>query len=150
MLTLQPISAFNYKPVTALRVTPAQEAFTPPAVEILAKAYAWQSLHSRAWAVCFNDTVIGVLLLTDGMNTYELKHLLIDRKHQRRGHGKKAVKLLLMQLIRERRRGSVAVSIDPKNDVALGLFKGLGFREAGYGDPFAPGAAVLTYELPEV
>ena len=148
MITLKPITPFNYKQVTLLRASPTQSAFTPSATEILARAYAWRDMYSRALAICYNDGIVGVLLLSDGMNGYELKHLLIDVKHQRKGYGKKTVKHLLSRLRREKRSDSISVSVSRSNEAAMGLFKALGFREPGYGDPFKPEACVLVYTFP--
>ena len=67
---------------------------------------------------------------------YDIWHMMIDRAHQGRGYGKKALERCL-EYIRTKPFGDsnrVALTCHEGNSAALGLYTGLGFLPTGQRD----------------
>ena len=102
-ITLQEITAGTVRSVCALDVAVEQRGYVAPNAISLAEA----NFNPGAWfrAICLNDTPIGFVMLRDpsipgaaakGLAPGEigLWRLMIDRNHQHRGHGRRALDLV--------------------------------------------------------
>ena len=63
-------------------------------------------------------------------NSYWIGGFVIDAAQQRRGYGRRAMQILL-QWGTELGYDTAGLSYEPDNDVAKGLYAGLGFTETG-------------------
>jgi diamine N-acetyltransferase len=129
-LTLAPVDADSWRAVAALEVTEAQRAYVAePAYYLALCAYGglWHPL-----AVRLGGEVIGFLMWAvdpdDG--SCALGGVLIDRRHQRRGHGRRAIEAALAMLAAEGGHRRFALSYRPDNP-ARRLYLALGFEETG-------------------
>jgi diamine N-acetyltransferase len=129
-LTLTPVGARDWRDVAGLQVTEAQREYVAEPTYYLALcAYggAWHPL-----AVRLGERVIGFLMWAvdpdDGRCW--LGGLLIDARHQRRGHGRRAVEAALGMLAGEHGHRSFALSYHPDNP-AKALYRAFGFVETG-------------------
>ncbi len=129
-LTLVPVDADTWRGVAALEVAEAQRAYVAEPAHYLALcAYGglWHPL-----AVVLGDEVIGFLMWAvdpdDG--SCWLGGLLVDRRHQRQGHGRRAIESALTLLSGEGGHRSFALSYRPDNP-ARRLYLALGFEETG-------------------
>ncbi len=127
-LTLTPVGADEWRDVAALEVTEAQRAFVAaPTFYLALCAYGglWHPL-----AVLLGERVIGFVMWAvdpdDG--SCWLGGLFIDRRHQRRGHGRQAVEAALDLLAREGGHLRFALSYAADNP-AKSLYAALGFEE---------------------
>ena len=57
--------------------------------------------------------------------------MMIDKKHQGKGYGKEAIKLVIedIQSIKEDRHQTITLSYEPDNEHAKRLYEKMGFRE---------------------
>jgi diamine N-acetyltransferase len=129
-VTVRPVGAEDWRDVADLRVTEAQRAFVADPARYLALCAfggAWQPLSVRLGA-----SVIGFVMWAvdpdDG--SCWLGGLLIDRRHQRRGYGRRAVVAALAMLEAQHGHRRFALSYRPDNP-AKGLYAALGFVETG-------------------
>jgi diamine N-acetyltransferase len=128
---LVPVDASTWRAVADLEVDAAQRRFVAEPSRYLALcAYGgeWTPL-----AVRLGDEVIGMLMWAidpeDG--SCWLGGVLVDRRWQRRGLGRRAVAQALAQLSDAARAGGFALSYHPDNDAARRTYRALGFVETG-------------------
>jgi diamine N-acetyltransferase len=128
---LEPIDASNWRAVADLEVHPSQRRFVAEPSRYLALcAYGgtW-----TPWAVRLGDDVIGMLMWAidpeDG--ACWLGGVLIDRRWQRRGLGRRAVAAALRRLAAAGTGVGFALSYDPDNEAARRTYRALGFVETG-------------------
>lgn len=125
------IDAGNWGACAELRVTDHQAQFVAPATRYLAMcAYGDSPWHPLA--VLADDTVTGFVMraIDAEENSLWIGGLLIDRAHQRLGYGQSAVGALIRQAAAAG-HPSVALSYQPNNQSARGLYASLGFVETG-------------------
>jgi diamine N-acetyltransferase len=124
------VSADTWRDVAALEVTEAQRAFvTEPTYYLALCAYGgvWHPM-----AVRLDDRVIGFVMwgVDPDDGSCWLGGLFVDRRHQRQGHGRRALEALMHQLAQEHGHRRFALSYRPDNP-AKPLYQALGFRETG-------------------
>lgn len=128
--TLAPVSADTWRAVAELEVTEVQRAFVAEPTRYLALcAYggAWQPLVVR-----LGERVIGFVMWAvdpDDASCW-LGGLIIDRRHQRQGHGRRTLEALMAWLTTEHGHRRFALAYRPDNP-AKSLYQALGFRETG-------------------
>jgi len=136
-LTLEPITACNYHECIALEAFPEQKdcfyfKSNKPNVVSLAEAYVYKG--SRVLAIYDSKTMVGALFYNPPKRGKAwLTRLMIDRRYQRRGYGRKAMEMLV-ELVRKEARGKsvrLGLSYEPHNKVAEKLYHSLGFRPSG-------------------
>lgn len=152
MIRLEKVTCKNEEDVIRLDVFESQHPFVASNVESLAEAYvAVTSDEACAYpfAVCDDDTLVGFLML--GYNeaalegpdapaslrdNYSLWRLMIDKRCQRRGFGREAVRLAL-EFVRTWPHGKAeacVTSYHPDNEAARKLYASFGFAENGETD----------------
>ncbi|MGG5260489.1 GNAT family N-acetyltransferase [Phycicoccus avicenniae] len=129
-VVLSPVDAQTWRAVAALRVHPDQEEFVAAPLHYLALcAYGgvWNPL-----AVTVDDEVVGFLMwgLDDDGSTW-LGGILVDAGHQGRGIGRAVVLAALELLEPQAGPAGFALSYQPANTRAAGLYRSLGFVETG-------------------
>ncbi len=130
LLTLKPVGADEWRDVTALEVTEAQRSFVAaPAYYLALCAYGglWRPL-----AIVLDERVIGFLMwaVDPEDDSCWLGGFFIDRRHQRRGYGRRAIEAALRMLATDGGHRHFALSYAPDNP-AKPLYASLGFRETG-------------------
>ena len=147
MVSLKDINPDSYHQVAGLRITEEQSEFVPPAVNIMARAYAWRNKNSSAYAIYSDDTIIGIVMIGDDIDCYELHQFLIDSSYQKKGYGKQAVRLIIDRLSHEHKYDCIKLSVIKKNEAAIHLYKSMGFIDAKYTDPKKPNSFILIYNF---
>lgn len=129
-VTLRPITPENFRPVVQLKVGPGQEHFVATNVYSLAQAKVWPSYVPLA--IYADETPVGFLMHgPDEAGQRWIIRLMVDAEHQRQGHGRAAMRLILAEFRADPACGSVAISYEPANQVAADLYRELGFVETG-------------------
>lgn len=149
MITMAPIRHDNWLECIALEVAPEQRGCVNPNIFSLAETYA----HSDAcpedaaefyrclpFGVYADGVMVGFALVTyerecdhDGLPAYEIYRLMIDRRHQRRDHGRAAVEALLgyIRTLPCGEASHIYVQWHPENAASARLFAGAGFIPVG-------------------
>ena len=151
-ITLEKITYKNYvKTIWGLKVTPKQKHFVASNVGSMAEAYVAITNGAVAlpFAICRNKKPIGFLMIGYSCSddedwededpafiemvkkSYCLWRFMIDKRYQRKGYGRKAMKLAL-DYIRTFPKGKAEycwLSYEPENEVAKKLYESFGFIE---------------------
>ena len=148
MIRLADIHEGNFFAARALTVAPEQRGFLDTAEGILARGYLYRRENARVWAIEDDGAVVGLALVKDMDEEpacYDLQQFMIDARHQRRGLGGEALRLILARLKAEGKYGCVEVCVKRSDLPALCLYERAGFADTGYVDPDAPDCLNLMY-----
>ncbi len=129
-VSLKPLTAENYYSCVALSTDESQKHMVPSAGLVLSE---FAPLHDMTpTAIYSGDTVVGLMMHGRDRKggRYWLSAFLIDKKHQRRGYGKKALDLLIRRLTEDGVE-ALYLSYTPDNASAWRLYKSLGFVRTG-------------------
>ena len=150
MIHLEKIDHKNVWDIIELEVTEAQDDFVASNRISLVQAYSVRDSETAAFpfGIYDGDTPVGFLMI--GFNeaaaygedenppkilkgNYSLWRLMIDKRYQRRGYGREAVRLALA-FVKTWPCGKAeycALSYEPENEVAAKLYHSFGFAENG-------------------
>ncbi len=100
IISLRPLTDANRAAVLSLRVSPAQEQFVGTVEGALLEAAEEPGAHGIFWAVYDGETPVGFVMWSDevegpGYIAHYLWKLLVDERHQRRGHGTATLDLIV-------------------------------------------------------
>ncbi|MBR5712282.1 MAG: GNAT family N-acetyltransferase [Lachnospiraceae bacterium] len=132
MVRLGEITTENIDEVLGLRVRDDQSAFVSTTAESLAQAYVYRDT-AFPFAVYDGDEIVGFIMMGyyEAKDYYTLWKLLIDRNHQGRGYGRKALELGLAFLEERFGVSEVYTGVAPGNAVAKALYHSMGFEDTG-------------------
>ena len=149
MVHLEKITHKNAWDVCELTIFESQYPFVADNEESLAEAYlavTSEASYAYPFAVYDDDTLVGFVMLgyneswIEGpdapaslKNNYSLWRLMIDKRYQRQGFGREAVRLAL-EFVRTWPHGKAeacVTSYNPENEVARKLYASFGFAENG-------------------
>lgn len=149
MIKLIEVNEDNWMAFAALRVREEQQGFLDSALGILARGYAYRERRARVFGIAEGEKAVGLALVKDldeEPACYDLQQFMIDERHQGRGCGTEALRLILAELEGERKYPCAEVCVKREN-AALRLFEKAGFRDTGYVDPDVPDAVNLMYHF---
>ncbi len=153
MLRLEKINHKNVWDICDLKVFRAQRSFVAPNIGSIVQAYSVWDTDTAAFpfGIYHGDKPVGFLMI--GFNesaadydpeagfeppksyddNYTIWRLMIDKRYQKKGYGREAVRLAL-DFIRTWPCGKAeycAVSYEPENEAARKLYLSMGFVENG-------------------
>lgn len=136
-ITLQKVDESNFIACFNLELNDGQEQFVSHPIRSLAQAYVYYQ-QCTPFAVFSGGEVVGyVMVIYDyDEETYNIWHLMVDRRHQRKGFGRATMELVL-EYIRTKPFGAsnrVLMTVNPQNSAACALYQALGFTETGRSD----------------
>ena len=130
MVNLKPVTIDNFWDVISLEVEKDQNFVASNAISI-AQSKVDPSLIPLA---IYNDqTLVGFLLygIDPDDGNYWIVRLMVDKKHQKNGYGKKAMEIIIDKIKEDTSHNKIAISTNPKNYIGLNLYKNLGFKSTG-------------------
>ena len=132
MVHLQPVTKENLDEVLSLKIYDSQAGFVSSTAESLAQAYVYRET-AFPFAVYSDQEVVGFIMMGfyEAKNYYTLWKLLIDRDHQHKGFGRKALELGIAFLKDCFDARKIYTGVIPGNDAAKKLYESMGFRETG-------------------
>ena len=132
-IELQAITPALRASVVGLEVEPEQRRFVAP-VEHYLELCDRPDSPWRPFAVVEHGEVVGFVMhgVDPDDDSAWIGGLVIDRAHQRRGIGRTVVDLLVVRAVADSRAS--ALSYEPANAVAKGLYERAGFVETGERD----------------
>jgi diamine N-acetyltransferase len=139
-VSLQAVTAENWRATLALGVPPAQQRFVadhaPIAAIALAKAYVRPGgLVWEPYAICAQGQAVGLVLLAyapGSADQYWIYHFFIDQHAQGRGYGRAALRAL-ETLVRSHHPACerIQLQVHPDNRRAQRLYAHAGFAPTG-------------------
>jgi diamine N-acetyltransferase len=131
-VTLRPVDASTWRAVAELTVAPGQERFVAaPAYYLALCAYdrVWHPMAVHGP----DDAVVGFLMwaIDPDDDSCWLGGIIVDAARQGRGLGRRAVVEAIRVLREQTGSTAFALSYEPDNTVARGLYSSLGFAETG-------------------
>jgi len=143
MIELRKITENNFEECIKLEPKEEQKRYVASNISSLAEAYVALTNNEcipMPYAIYDKDIMVGFIMLSyneadenDDGNVYWVCRLMIDKGHQGKGYGKKAMAKAL-ELIRTSPYGKatvVSLSYEPENVIARTLYASLGFVETG-------------------
>ena len=136
-IELRRIEESNFIDCFNLELDEGQDKFVSHPIKSLAKAYVYYN-QCTPFGIYADDKMVGyVMVIYDyDAEEYDIWHLMIDKKYQGNGFGKKAVKRC-MEYISTKPFGSsnkVALTCHENNLKGIKLYKSLGFEATGNRD----------------
>lgn len=126
-ISLRSIDEDNWRDCIRLVVGEDQKRFVATNENALALAYAHKEMQPRA--IYADDQMVGFVMYArdpdDGQ--WYINRFMIDQKHQAKGYGREALRILIDQL-RNEGVNSVDIIHKPDNHVAIKLYQEFGFR----------------------
>jgi diamine N-acetyltransferase len=136
-MSLREITDDNREAVVALRVGPGQERFVASVAKSLEDAATTPEGNPWYRAIYAGDEPVGFVMLSWDVTPapgiigpWFLWRLLIDERHQRRGHGRAALDLIV-DLIRAAGATELLTSYQPGEGEPWPFYEKLGFRPTG-------------------
>ena len=135
MIELRNITPENHLEVRALCVREDQQMFVASVDKSLADAFVWTDAQVRA--AYYNQAPFGFVMIfpfeQERRQVVNIVRLLVDAQHQGKGLGRELLRQTLAW-IESLGVDRVRISTVPDNEVALGLYKDIGFVETGIED----------------
>jgi diamine N-acetyltransferase len=138
-VSLREVTSANRAAVEALTVTAAQAGYVTGVAESLVEAA--ETPDARPWyrAVYHGDTPVGFVMISDGITVsnpdylgpYFLWRLLIDQRHQGRGHGSAALGLVVEHVRTRPDARLLITSVGQGPASPLDFYVRRGFRATG-------------------
>lgn len=132
-LTLNPVDASNWYAVVSLCVDESQKGFV--ATNAFSLAQAAYTPDAYPLAICADGKPVGFILYCYDRDfqppMWGMWRLMIDKKHQRKGYGRRALTLLLENLSAAKGHMPFYTSADPENTPAIALYESMGFCNTG-------------------
>ena len=132
MVHLEPVTKDNLDAVLALKTKEDQKGFVSTTAESLAQAYVYQET-AFPFAVYDDQEIVGFIMMGyyEEKKYYTLWKLLIDRKYQGRGYGRKALELGIAFLKERFHVTEIYTGVLPGNNMAKSLYHSVGFKDTG-------------------
>jgi len=150
MLRLVDVNEGNWLNVRQLSVGNGQEGFLDSALGIIARGYVYRHCRARVIGIADDDMIVGVALVRDldeEPACYDLQQFMIDCRHQGKGLGTQALRLIVAELAAERKYDCVEVCVKQEDAAALHVYEKVGFEDTGYVDDDAPDCRNLRYSF---
>ena len=132
MIHLEAVNKENIDELLALGIRDDQRGYVSTVAESLAQAYAYRKT-AYPFAVYEDDTVVGFIMMAyyEAKQYYTLWKFLIDKAHQHKGIGKKALELGIAFLKDRFHVSEVYTGVVPENAVAKRVYASAGFLPTG-------------------
>ncbi|WP_047983350.1 GNAT family N-acetyltransferase [Ornithinibacillus californiensis] len=131
VLHLQPITKENWTKAISLRVREDQVNFIASNAVSLAQLNFLENFHAKG--IFDDEEMVGFTLfgIDEDDHEYWIYRMMIDQKHQGKGYGKQAVKLVIddIRLMKDERHQTITLSYEPVNEHAKRIYEKMGFQE---------------------
>jgi diamine N-acetyltransferase len=131
MLHLNTITKENWVKAISLRVREDQTKFVASNAVSLAQLNFLENFHAKG--IYHGEEMIGFTLygIDEDDHEYWIYRMMIDQKHQGKGYGLAAVKLVIDDIknIKEDHHKTITLSYEPTNEHAKYVYEKMGFQE---------------------
>jgi diamine N-acetyltransferase len=130
-IKLRAIDRSLWEACCALKVSEGQRNFVAPNAYSLAQA-AYEP-DTYPMGILADGALAGFVMydFDSDANLWNMCRLMVDEKHQKKGIGEKAIRLLLDYVTARHGHVEFHTSAEPENGVAIALYEKLGFEKTG-------------------
>jgi len=146
VISLREVTAENWYDCCHLSIAEEQEGFVEPNSVSIAQSKYEPTLRLRA--IYLGQDLVGFAMYnteTEELGGHWIYRLMIDKRYQRRGIAKRAMRLIIDEIATSLNCRRLVVGYKPDNTAADALYSSLGFEDRG--DRFGKEMAVVL-ELP--
>ncbi len=139
-ITLQPVTAKNWRELIKLKVREDQNHFVASNLFSIAEAQFGEDFEGHYWemypfGIYDEETPVGFLMygcnFSHPTQQVFIYRLMVDAKYQGKGYGRWGMEKMMEIFRADGRIKVVGISYEPDNDVARKLYASLGFVETG-------------------
>lgn len=138
-ITLQPVTAKNWRDLIKLKVREDQNHFVATNVYSIAEAQFGDDFEGHwdlhPFGIYDEETPVGFLMYAYNFDhpTHQafIQRLMVDEKYQGKGYGRFGMERILEIFRADQRIMAVGISYEPENNLARKLYASLGFVETG-------------------
>ena len=132
MVHIEKVTQDNLDEVLRLKVNEDQCRYVSTTAESLAQAYVYKDT-AFPFAVYNDDEVVGFIMMGyyGAKAYYTLWKLLIDKDHQHKGYGRRALEQGIAFLKENYNVKEIYTGVTPGNNNAKALYTSMGFKETG-------------------
>jgi len=131
MLHLEEITKENWIDAISLRVREDQTNFVASNAVSLAQLNFLEKFKAKG--IYYGEKMVGFALYgsDEEDDEYWIYRMMIDQKHQGKGYGKEAIRLVIddIKKHKEDRHKTITLSYEPENEHAKRIYEKMGFRE---------------------
>jgi diamine N-acetyltransferase len=130
-MKFEEINENNYRECLRLKVKKEQIGLVSENNALaLAKAYVYRN-SAHPYVIYDNEKMIGFIQYRElyDLGNYLIDKIMISDEFQGKGLGKKAMELMIEKLKSESKYKKICLCVDLKNEIALSLYRKLGFRQ---------------------
>lgn len=150
MVSLIEVNEENWIEFAKLSVDESQKMYLANNVGIIARGYVFRDCCAKVWGIADDGVAVGLALVRDldeEPATYDLQQFMIDSKHQKKGYGSMALRLILSKLEKEHKYDCVEVCVKKDDVAAIHVYEKVGFKDSGYIDEDAPDFLNFVYRF---
>jgi diamine N-acetyltransferase len=131
MITLREVTIENWLSIIRLKTSEEQTKYVASNSTSLAQAHFQPDCIPLG--IYEDEEPVGFAMYTldPTDKEYWIFRLMIDKDHQSKGYGRKAMELLLDRIKEDKNHHSIFISFEPENDWAKNLYTSLGFAPDG-------------------
>ncbi|MGZ9236188.1 MAG: GNAT family N-acetyltransferase [Anaerolineales bacterium] len=138
-LELRPVTQENWQSLIKLKVRDGQQDYVASNLYSIAESHFGFDEEGHwelsPYGLFLNDEPVGFAMTGLNINHSRFQglvlRLMVDEKHQGRGYGREAMKVMKEMFRADGRVKAVGISYAPENEVARKLYASLGFVETG-------------------
>ena len=133
-IKFEEINQVNWEDCISLEVDESQNKFVDRnAFSLVEATYAEYKDALHPLAIYDEDLMVGFLMyeVDDEEQDMGMCRLMLDKKYQNMGYGRKAVQMLIERMINQYGKRSFYTSFVPENTVARKLYTSVGFEDTG-------------------
>lgn len=146
MVRFVAIDRHNYLSVLDLSVAEEQRRFVASNMYSLAQAFVQPECVPLALYAENRPVGFVMYALDEDDHEYWIYRLMIDKRYQRRGYGREAMRMLIERIQADENHRVIYISFEPENQPAQALYESLGFVPDGR---IEYGEVVYKLERPE-
>jgi diamine N-acetyltransferase len=138
-IELRPVTQENWQSLIKLKVRDGQKDFVASNLYSIAESHFGFDEEGHwelsPYGLFLNGEPVGFAMM--GLNVHHSRfqglilRLMVDEKHQGRGHGRRAMKAITEMFRANKKVRTVCISYAPENEVARKLYASFGFVETG-------------------
>ena len=131
MVQFVAIDRHNYLSVLDLSVAEEQRRFVASNMYSLAQAFVQPECVPLALYAENKPVGFAMYALDEDDHEYWIYRLMIDKRYQRRGYGREAMRMLIERIRADEEHRVIYISFEPENVAAQTLYESLGFVPDG-------------------